>query len=150
MKKTPNGEFNNIEYFTNTPIDENKIEKTETKIEPKQPPKDINELEEKLKEFDYKYHCNLCPYFCFYKLYYSKIEKKIYISVHCQNNSFHKELLSLEDFLNRKETKFVKMLKVCEICKSHRKNSEEFSLSQIVILRFVKIVKKNIHINHNL
>ena len=76
MKKTPNGEFNNIEYFTNTPIDENKIEKTETKIEPKQPPKDINELEEKLKEFDYKYHCNLCPYFCFYKLYYSKTEKK--------------------------------------------------------------------------
>ena len=36
----------------------------------------LNELEEKLKRFDFKYHCNFCPYFCFYKLYFSKTEKK--------------------------------------------------------------------------
>ena len=137
-KKGENGQYNNIKTpngknktFTNinTPgKDEYQRDPNPpTEINPN-PPKDTVKLELKLKEFDYKYHCNLCPYFCFYKLYYSKTEKKIYISIHCENNSFHKEFLSLEDFLTRKETKFVKMLNVCEICKSHRKNSEDFSL----------------------
>ena len=127
MINTPKGETKKGENFINTPLgkDENIIKKPQT---PPKPPEESIELELKLKEFDYKYHCNLCPYFCFYKLYYSKTEKKIYISIHCENNSFHKEFLSLEDFLTRKETKFVKMLNVCEICKSHRKNSEEFFL----------------------
>ena len=134
--KTPDGQFNNIEQktpfgknnYTNTPGNNvNSITKVETKIEP-QIPKESNELENRLKDLDYKYHCNNCPYFCFYKLYYSKTEKKIYISIHCESNSFHKENLSLEDFLNRKETKFIKMLNVCELCKSHRKNSEDYFL----------------------
>ena len=130
--KTPNGQFNNIEqknkYFINTPgNNENSLGKTDTQIEP-QLPKESKDLENRLKELDYKYHCNSCPYFCFYKLYYSKTEKKIYISIHCESNSFHKEDLSLEDFLNRKETKFIKMLNVCELCKSPRKNSEDYFL----------------------
>ena len=86
-------------------------------------------LEERLKEFDFKYHCNLCPYFCFYKLYFSKPEKKIYISIHCENNSFHKEFLLLEEFLERKYTKFVNSLNICNLCNTERKSfSDEFFL----------------------
>ena len=94
-KKGENGQYNNIKTpngknktFTNinTPgKDENQRDPNPpTEINPK-PPKDTVKLELKLQEFDYKYHCNLCPYFCFYKLYYSKTEKKI----HFTKNFYH-------------------------------------------------------------
>jgi hypothetical protein len=127
---TPGKSFTNDEHketpggYVNTNRDE-----INTVYELPKKNSNLNELEEKLKRFDFKYHCNFCPYFCFYKLYFSKTEKKIYISIHCENNSFHKEFLSLEEFLNRKETKFVKSLNICNLCKTQRTNfSEDFFL----------------------
>ena len=99
------------------------------------------------EKYDNKYHCNYCPYYCYYKLYFSKSEKKIYIKCKCANgNSFHSEMLLLENFFKRKETKFVNSLNFCGDCKAEKKlSNEEFFLCTNCNYSICNNCKMNVH-----
>jgi hypothetical protein len=124
--KTPKGK-----EFTNVINDFNNVNQQQAASIPKVYSNyDPTPKPENVEKYDNKYHCNYCPYYCYYKLYFSKSDRKIYIGCKCANgNSFHSEMLTLEDFCKRRETKFVNSLNFCGDCKAEKKfANEEFFL----------------------